>query len=89
MANRRRSSVSFQLRDAHFAAHLPSNGTHRDSDVEITSSFVRAALPLPLLAFGLGMAAMVRPTRRWIILSCKKMLHAHYLKCQYRVDGFG
>lgn len=59
MATRRRSSVSFQLHDN--PLQLPQTATTHGPQVgtNITASRIRRALPLPLLAFGLGMAAMV------------------------------
>lgn len=61
MATRRRSSVSFQLHDN--PLQLPQTATTHGPQVRITSSRIRRALPLPLLAFGLGMAAMVSQGR--------------------------
>jgi len=59
MATRRRSSVSFQLHENQFLLHLPQTATTHGPQVGTAASRIRRALPLPLLAFGLGMAAMV------------------------------
>ena len=59
MATRRRSSVSFQLHENQFPLQLPETATTHGPQVGTAASRIRRALPLPLLAFGLGLAAMV------------------------------
>lgn len=73
MTTRRRSSVSFQLHESQFPLQLPQTATTYGPEVGNAASRIRRALPLPLLAFGLGMAAMVS-LRTWDIRLCTSVI---------------